>query len=62
MAHPMFKNGIFLFNQFTTSPFRLSENKIISKILLFLKQAIESWFQFQFNPAENREQILQQIL
>ena len=28
----------------------------------FLKQAIESWLLFQFNPPENTEQILQQIV
>ena len=34
----------------------------LSKILLFLKQAIESLLQFQFNPPENTEKILQQML
>ena len=32
------------------------------KILLFFKQALESWLQFQFNPPERTEQIVQQIL
>ena len=52
----MFKNGLFL------AHFQLFENEIISKILLFFKQAIESWLQFQFKPPEKTEQIIQQIL
>ena len=51
----MFKNGLFL------THFRLFENEIISKISLFFKQAMESWLQFQFNPPERTEQIIQQI-
>jgi hypothetical protein len=63
MAHPMFKNGLFPFIQITTSNFQLFENEIVSKILLFFfKQARKSWLQFQFNPPEKTEQILQQIL
>ena len=33
-------------------PFGLFENEIISKISLFLTQAIESWLQFLFSPPE----------
>jgi hypothetical protein len=58
----VFKNGLFTFIQITTSHFQLFESEIISKIWLFLKQAIESWLQFQFNPPEKTEQILEQIL
>ena len=57
MAHQVFKNGPFPFIQITTFHFQLYKNEIISKILLFLKQATESWLQFQFNPPEKREQI-----
>jgi hypothetical protein len=62
MSHPMSKNGIFPFNLISTSHFPIFENEIVSKISLFLKQAIESWWQFQFIPPEKTEQILQQIL
>ena len=58
MSHPMFKNGLFPFIQITAFHFRLLENDIISKISLFLKQAVESWLQFQFNPPENTEQMV----
>ena len=60
MAHPVFKNGPFPFIQI--SQFQVLENEIMSKILLLLKQDIESWLQFQFNPPEKTEQILQPIL
>jgi hypothetical protein len=59
MSQHMFKNGLFPFIQITTAHFWLFENKIISKISLFFKQAIESWLQFQFNPPEKTEQIIQ---
>ena len=57
----MFKKGLFPFIQITTN-LQLFEKEIISQISLFLKQAIESWLQFQFNPPETTEQIMQQIL
>ena len=39
------------------------EKEIISKIYIyFFTQALESWLQFQFNPPEKTEQIIQQIL
>jgi hypothetical protein len=56
----MFKNGLFPFIQITTSRFQLFEKEIIPKISLFLKQDIENWLQFHFNPPEMTEQILQQ--
>ena len=62
MSHPMFKNGLFPFIQITPAHFRLFEKEIIFKISLFFKQALESWLQFQFNPPEKTEQIIQQIL
>ena len=35
---------------------------MLFKVLPFLKQAIQSWLQFQFYPPEKIEQILQQML
>ena len=62
MSHPVFKKGLFPFIQITPAHFRLFEKEIIPKISLFLKQALERWLQFQFNPPEKAEQIIHQIL
>ena len=50
------------FIQITTSHFRLIENEILFKVSPLLKQAIQSWLQFQIYPSEKIEQILQQTL
>jgi hypothetical protein len=62
MSHPIFRKGLFTLIQITPAHFRLFEKEIISEISLFFKQALESWLQFQFNPPERTEQIVQQIL
>ena len=62
MSHPIFRKGLFPFIQITPAHFRLFKKEIISKMSLFFKQALESWLQFQSNPPERTEQIVQQIL
>jgi hypothetical protein len=52
MSHPMFKKG--LYSDYTCSPSVVWKGNNLQNIFIFLKQALESWLQFQFNPPEKQ--------